>query len=471
MPPTATTAVANDAAAAATDDADGGGPDPLPGYFRLLTLLCLWVAVEEGADVLILEVGVGGRYDATNIVPAPVACAVTRLDLEHTETLGDTVAKIAWEKGGILKKPGCGRGGVCFVGPQAAELAGEALPVLHGEYSGSSPMISRPINRLNSRTSASHHVMTVCACEAGVRLQRVRALAPDIALGMPGDFQRGNAAVAVALAHRLLVGGGRQQEEEAEVEEEVDVSGVVEGDAVVRAALAQCSWPGRCQRVEWRGCRLLIDGAHTEQSMRAAVAWYDGQVAASSSPSSLPQRVLVFHCGEEKAVGELLRHLIFTPQARQPRFSRVIFTPVASARPTLAAARPARDLVLAELDGQGGEETARLRALCDALEQGEEEEGQPWQRALRGAWRVLQAAGLGDDGDGSPTEAAGAALIARADAATHTVVCPSVEAALAAVAAVAAQAEQRQQPPPEVLITGSLYLVGNTLGQVLDEYK
>lgn len=123
---------------AATPTAGDDGPDPLPGYFRLLTLLCFWVAAEENADVLILEVGVGGRYDATNVVPAPVACGVTRLDLEHTEMLGDTIAKIAWEKGGIMKPPtagvggGGGGGGVCFVGPQAPELAGEAMPVLEG---------------------------------------------------------------------------------------------------------------------------------------------------------------------------------------------------------------------------------------------------------------------------------------------------------------------------------------------------
>lgn len=105
-------------------------PDPLPGYFRLLTLLCLWVAVEEQADALILEVGVGGRYDATNVVPAPLACGVTRLDLEHTDTLGDTVGKIAWEKGGIVK-PGAH---VCVVGEQAPALEAEALPVLEGGW-------------------------------------------------------------------------------------------------------------------------------------------------------------------------------------------------------------------------------------------------------------------------------------------------------------------------------------------------
>jgi hypothetical protein len=134
----------------------GDEPASLPGYFRFLTLLCLWVAIEEGADALILEVGVGGRHDATNVIPPPLACAVTRLDLEHTETLGDTVGKIAWEKGGIMKKRGRGGaaaaaadddddddddgggggggggGGVCFVGEQAEELAREAMPVLEG---------------------------------------------------------------------------------------------------------------------------------------------------------------------------------------------------------------------------------------------------------------------------------------------------------------------------------------------------
>jgi folylpolyglutamate synthase/dihydropteroate synthase len=75
-------------------------------------------------DVLVLEVGMGGRYDATNVVEQPVACAVNTLDLEHTAQLGDTIEKIAWEKGGIIK-----RRVPCFVAPQRHQTG---LRILRG---------------------------------------------------------------------------------------------------------------------------------------------------------------------------------------------------------------------------------------------------------------------------------------------------------------------------------------------------
>lgn len=57
----------------------------MPAYFHLLTLVGLWCFVREGVDVCVLEVGMGGRFDATNVVPSPVACGVTMLDLDHTQ--------------------------------------------------------------------------------------------------------------------------------------------------------------------------------------------------------------------------------------------------------------------------------------------------------------------------------------------------------------------------------------------------
>jgi hypothetical protein len=338
-----------------------------------------------------------------------------------------------------------------------------------------------------------------CARQAHVRLRRVAPLDPRFPLGLPGDFQRGNAAVAVALANQLLLllasrapkqqppqPPQQPQEEEQEgegAESVMVVDGIVAGDPVMAAALRDCSWPGRCQRVDWPPhARLFIDGAHTEQSMGVAVEWYDGQVAAltssvSSSPPVQGRRVLLFHCGEEKAVGELLRHLIFA--GREPRFGLVFFTPVASARPTLAAVRPARDLVLAGVAGQGGgdggddSEAARrrLEALCDALEAEEEEEGMPgtpWQWALRGAWRVLQAAAL--DGPVDTPEGA-RALLARADAATETRTCGGVGGALGELRAMGSGDGGGEGPLPEVLVTGSLYLVGNVLERVVPEYQ
>jgi folylpolyglutamate synthase len=72
-------------------------------YFRFLTLLAFHVFLQEEMDVMILEVGVGGEYDATNVVEQPVVCGITPLGFDHMSILGETIESIAWHKAGIIK--------------------------------------------------------------------------------------------------------------------------------------------------------------------------------------------------------------------------------------------------------------------------------------------------------------------------------------------------------------------------------
>ncbi len=74
-----------------------------PPYFYFLTLLALRVFHAERVDVAVLEVGLGGRWDATNVVPAPLVCGITSLGYDHMEVLGHTLTLIAAEKAGIMK--------------------------------------------------------------------------------------------------------------------------------------------------------------------------------------------------------------------------------------------------------------------------------------------------------------------------------------------------------------------------------
>lgn len=75
----------------------------MPGYFRFLTLVAYHTLLSEKVDATILEVGVGGTYDSTNIVPRPIVTGVTALGLDHVNVLGKTLKEIAWQKGGIYK--------------------------------------------------------------------------------------------------------------------------------------------------------------------------------------------------------------------------------------------------------------------------------------------------------------------------------------------------------------------------------
>lgn len=75
-----------------------------PTYFEILFALCMTAFEEEKVEYVVLETGLGGRLDATNVIEHPIATVLTSISLDHTEILGDTVEKIAWEKAGILKK-------------------------------------------------------------------------------------------------------------------------------------------------------------------------------------------------------------------------------------------------------------------------------------------------------------------------------------------------------------------------------
>ena len=78
-------------------------PYDRPSYFQLLTILALNIFWDEGVDVAVMEVGVGGRFDATNIIRSPIVCGITTLDIDHTGSLGNTIEEIALHKAGIMK--------------------------------------------------------------------------------------------------------------------------------------------------------------------------------------------------------------------------------------------------------------------------------------------------------------------------------------------------------------------------------
>lgn len=75
----------------------------MPAYFGFLTVMAFHVFMKENVDVAIMEVGIGGEYDSTNVIRKPAVCGVTSLGLDHTSILGTSIEKIAWNKAGIFK--------------------------------------------------------------------------------------------------------------------------------------------------------------------------------------------------------------------------------------------------------------------------------------------------------------------------------------------------------------------------------
>lgn len=76
---------------------------PMPGYFRFLTLVAFHAFLALKVNATVLEVGVGGTYDSTNVVPKPIVTGITALGIDHVSVLGPTLKDIAWQKAGIFK--------------------------------------------------------------------------------------------------------------------------------------------------------------------------------------------------------------------------------------------------------------------------------------------------------------------------------------------------------------------------------
>lgn len=198
--------------------------------FEVLTVMALLHFAEAGCELAVVEVGLGGTLDATNVV-LPAACAITRLDLEHTAILGQTIEEIAANKAGIIK-PGV----PVMVSPQQPE----ALEVIE----------ARALE-LESPVGVAGRDWTWHGGWRGFSLTGPWGTWDDLRCGMPGEHQVENAATAVATAWALRG------------------CGIGIGEGAVRDGLASTRWPGRIEVVEQGGRTIVIDGAHTPSSAEA----------------------------------------------------------------------------------------------------------------------------------------------------------------------------------------------------------
>jgi len=213
-----------------------------PTFFEAYTLLAFCHFLEAKTDFVVLEVGLGGRLDATNVV-TPVATAITALGLDHTNLLGDTIEQIAAEKGGVMK-PGVPvvlaphPAARAVLRRQAEERGAPVITVRRGRVSGPPSGRSVVVESLRSDArSARFHLRGLLRTYRNLR----------VALG--GEHQAVNAAVAVALTELATR----------------DAHPVT--DHSVRCGLAMVHWPGRLQVVQRRPT-VVLDAAHDALSAR-----------------------------------------------------------------------------------------------------------------------------------------------------------------------------------------------------------
>ncbi|HEX6582249.1 MAG TPA: cyanophycin synthetase [Thermoleophilaceae bacterium] len=270
-------------------------PDDHVTQFEALTAAAYHELARRGVEVAVIEAGLGGRFDATNVIPSKVQ-VLTSVSLEHTRWLGPTLDDIAREKLAVVHDLG-----TLVVGPLEAEARAAAEQVAAERHA-----------RLVEAGAAAAEAAAPAAepADAGV---------PAASLGALGRFQRGNFALAAAAAEAFL---GRPLE-----------------DGAVRAAAAETLVPGRLERVGERPL-TLFDGAHNPSGARALAASLP-DVLGGCRP-----RVAVIGVLEDKDAAGMLETLL-------PHFDRVVFTRPANPR----SLSPATLVTLAEKLGGPPAET------------------------------------------------------------------------------------------------------------------
>jgi dihydrofolate synthase/folylpolyglutamate synthase len=204
-------------------------------YFEATTLLALRHFHHQRVDACVLEVGLGGRLDATNVIPDPLVTVITNVDLEHTQVLGDTVEAIAREKGAIVKP------GVPFVTGAEGEALAELLRIADENVAPT---------RVLGRDFRAVRVARDDFRNQTVRFEGLRRDHGEVTLPLLGAHQLGNAALAAAAL------------------EEVDAQGVSVPVKAVQAGFANVRWPGRLQFVPGKPS-ILLDGAHNPAGVAA----------------------------------------------------------------------------------------------------------------------------------------------------------------------------------------------------------
>lgn len=206
------------------------GEEP-PVQFEAITALALLWFAREKCDLVVLETGLGGRYDATNAVPHTLVAAITRIGYDHMELLGDTLDKIAAEKAGIIKE---GAVVVCYP-DQPAEAMGPILTAAAEAHTSIITPEAEDIRRLQ-----------------GKRLEnRIDYGGYQVSLGLPGAHQANHAAMAVEIALALWREYGYEISDEA----------ILQG-------LAAAHMPARIEVLR-RYPLLLVDGCHNPDGARA----------------------------------------------------------------------------------------------------------------------------------------------------------------------------------------------------------
>ncbi|XP_057982665.1 folylpolyglutamate synthase isoform X1 [Malania oleifera] len=304
---------------------------PMPPLFQFLTVLAFKIFISEKVDVAIIEVGLGGKTDSTNVIKEPVVCGIASLGMDHTETLGDTLEQIAMHKAGIFK-------------PQ--------IPAL------TVPQLSEAMDVLKAR---AHELMVPLKVVAPLDCKKLNGLK----LSLSGDHQLINAGLAVSLCKSWLQITGNWEKLFQNDNRTADLPG-----AFLRG-LSSARLAGRGQVVCDTSLKtyyssevtekpsgdliFYLDGAHSPESMEVCARWFSNAVRVNTDSSPyfnvrimeefwgnghvrhgeestdkskiISKQILLFNCMEVRDPQILLPRLVNTCASSGTHFSKALFVP------------------------------------------------------------------------------------------------------------------------------------------------
>lgn len=207
-----------------------------PTQFEIITAVAWLYFAEQKTDIAVIETGLGGRLDATNVCENPLACAITSISLEHWQILGPTIADIAGEKAGILKAK---------------------CPAIIGELPESAKIVvEKRIQELDCPATWVKPAIDLGQALAEYQLNQ-NAVKIRYSLPLEGKFQLMNSAIAIATIETLQNQGWQISQN------------------AIENGIAKTQWPGRLQQTTWKNQKILIDGAHNPAAAIALREYID----------------------------------------------------------------------------------------------------------------------------------------------------------------------------------------------------
>ena len=246
--------------------------DEPPTFFEAVTAMAIRYFAREKTDIAIMEVGMGGRLDATNVI-TPLVTGITNISMEHQEYLGNTLSHIAREKAGVIKK------GVDVV-------TAVTQPGIIEQFKAVSEERGAPFRRVGKD-------MKYRSTPAGLHFFGQSRNIKGLQLGLKGIHQARNAALALGMM------------------EQIETKGFPLSTDQIRKGLKKADWPGRMQIIK-ENPTILLDGAHNAAAVKALAR-------TIRSDFSYDKMILVIGIMADKDIGALLRAIV-------PISDRVLYT-------------------------------------------------------------------------------------------------------------------------------------------------